>query len=127
MKALFRMIFGHTEARRDGGAEGKGCLTRRRGGAEVFSHKGHKEEKEGSMEVGMNDSTIQRSNGPTVFSHKEHKEHTEQKVEATMSNHPTTKLPNCQTTLGQLARWAAVAAVAGGERLERAREEGIAA
>ena len=62
-----------------------------------------------------------------VFSHKEHKEHKEQKVEATMSNHQTTKLPNCQTTFGQLGRWAAVAAVAPGALLGCARDAEIAA
>ena len=47
MKALFRMIFGHTEAQGDGGAEGQECLTRRRGGAEDFGNKG--ERKDGRM------------------------------------------------------------------------------
>ena len=48
----------------------------------IFSHKERKERKGGSMEVGMNDPTIQRSNGPTVK----------------RSNGQTTQPPNCKTT-----------------------------
>ena len=99
MMALFQRIFGHAESQRDGGAE---------------------------MEQ-LNHQTTKLSNHQTIFSHKEHKEHKEQKVEATMSNHQTTKRPNYQTNLGQLARWAAVAAVAPGAWLESARDAEIAA
>ena len=97
MKALFRMIFSHKghKERRDGKA-----------GEMDFGTKEQKVRGGECMEVGMNDSTIQRSNDPT----------------SQRANHQTTKLPNHQTISGQLARWAAVAAGGRGMRLEGARE-----
>ena len=141
-------ILTHAEAQRGRGAEmdfctkeqkvrGGECMevgmngqtAKRSNGQTGFSRKGRKERKEGErMEAGMNNPTIQRSNGQTVqrsngqtgFSRKGRKERKGAGKDGTM-NGQTVKRSNGQTVLGQLARWAAVAAVAAGAWLSSAR------
>ena len=86
----------------------------------IFSHKGHKEPKEGNMEVGMNDSTIQRSNHQTFQRSNAAEECTMHNAPCTMSGMKTSRAPRGR--LGHVARWAAVAAVAAGTWLGLARD-----